>query len=70
MTAATTPGWRCSPSARAGTTTITSSPAAVRQGFRWWEIDLTYYLLRLMAAAGLVHGLKPVPARVLAQARG
>jgi stearoyl-CoA desaturase (delta-9 desaturase) len=45
-------------------------PGAVRQGFRWWEIDLTYYLLRLMAAAGLVHGLKPVPARVLAQARG
>ncbi len=45
-------------------------PGSVRQGFRWWEIDLTYYLLRLMAAAGLVHGLKPVPARVLARARG
>ena len=45
-------------------------PGSVRQGFRWWEIDLTYYLLRLMAAAGLVHGLKPVPTRVLAQARG
>ena len=45
-------------------------PGSVRQGFRWWEIDLTYYLLRLMAVAGLVHGLKPVPARVLQQARG
>ena len=45
-------------------------PGSVRQGFRWWEIDLTYYLLRLMAAVGLVHGLKPVPARVLARARG
>jgi stearoyl-CoA desaturase (Delta-9 desaturase) len=45
-------------------------PGSVRQGFRWWEIDLTYYLLRLMAAAGLVHGLKRVPARVLVQARG
>jgi stearoyl-CoA desaturase (delta-9 desaturase) len=45
-------------------------PGSVRQGFRWWEVDLTYYLLRLMAAAGLVHGLKPVPARVLQQARG
>jgi stearoyl-CoA desaturase (Delta-9 desaturase) len=45
-------------------------PGSVRQGFRWWEIDLTYYLLRLMAAAGLVHGLKPVPARVLQLARG
>ena len=40
-------------------------PGSVRQGFRWWEVDLTYYLLRLMAVAGLVHGLKPVPARVL-----
>jgi stearoyl-CoA desaturase (delta-9 desaturase) len=45
-------------------------PGSVRQGFRWWELDLTYYLLRLMAAAGLVHGLKPVPERVLEQARG
>ncbi len=42
-------------------------PGSVRQGFRWWEIDLTYYLLRLMAACGLVQGLKPVPARVLAR---
>jgi stearoyl-CoA desaturase (delta-9 desaturase) len=45
-------------------------PGSARQGFRWWEIDLTYYLLRLMAAVGLVHGLKPVPARVMLQARG
>jgi stearoyl-CoA desaturase (Delta-9 desaturase) len=45
-------------------------PGSVRQGFRWWELDLTYYLLRLMAAAGLVHGLKPVPPRILQQARG
>jgi stearoyl-CoA desaturase (Delta-9 desaturase) len=42
-------------------------PGSARQGFRWWEIDLTYYALKLMAACGLVHGLKPVPARVLAQ---
>jgi stearoyl-CoA desaturase (Delta-9 desaturase) len=40
-------------------------PGSVRQGFRWWEIDLTYYGLRLMAVLGLVHHLKPVPARVL-----
>jgi stearoyl-CoA desaturase (Delta-9 desaturase) len=44
-------------------------PGSVRQGFRWWEIDLTYYGLRLMAALGLVHNLKAVPARVLQQAR-
>lgn len=42
-------------------------PGSVRQGFRWWELDLTYYGLRLMAVCGLVQGLKPVPARVLAQ---
>jgi len=36
-------------------------PGAARQGFRWWEIDLTYYLLRLLAALGVVWDLKPVP---------
>jgi len=40
-------------------------PGSVRQGFRWWEVDLTYYGLRLMALLGLVQRLKPVPARVL-----
>jgi stearoyl-CoA desaturase (delta-9 desaturase) len=39
-------------------------PGCVRQGFRWWELDLTYYVLRLMALCGLVQELKPVPARV------
>ena len=41
--------------------------ASVRQGFRWWEIDLSYYLLRLMAAFGLIWKLNPVPARLLAE---
>ena len=40
-------------------------PGSTRQGFRWWEIDLTYYVLRLMAFVGLVHALRPVPVRVL-----
>lgn len=44
-------------------------PAAARQGFLWWEIDLTYYGLRLLAALGLVRRLNPVPARVLAEGR-
>lgn len=39
-------------------------PGSVRQGFYWWEIDLTYYLLRAMAACGLVWDLKPVPERI------
>jgi stearoyl-CoA desaturase (delta-9 desaturase) len=39
-------------------------PASARQGFFWWELDLTYYGLRLLAALGLIRGLKPVPAAV------
>lgn len=39
-------------------------PGSARQGFHWWEIDLTWYGLRLMAALGLVWDLKPVPAWV------
>ncbi len=44
-------------------------PGSARQGFRWWEIDLTYYGLRTMAILRLVHDLKPVPAWVVAKAR-
>ncbi|MDR0181947.1 acyl-CoA desaturase [Lysobacter arvi] len=44
-------------------------PGTVRQGFRWWEIDLTWYGLRMMACVGLVRDLKPVPAWVWARAR-
>ena len=38
-------------------------PASVRQGFVWWQIDISYYLLRLMAAFGLVWDLVPIPAK-------
>jgi len=37
---------------------------STRQGFFWWEYDITYYLLKLLAAVGLVWGLKEPPARV------
>lgn len=43
-------------------------PGTARQGFYWWEIDVTWYGLRLMAALRLVRDLKPVPAWVLAKA--
>jgi stearoyl-CoA desaturase (delta-9 desaturase) len=39
-------------------------PMSVRQGFYWWEIDITYYLLRALAAAGIIWDLKPVPREV------
>ncbi|MFQ5718371.1 MAG: acyl-CoA desaturase [Acidobacteriota bacterium] len=42
-------------------------PAAARQGFLWWEVDLTYYLLRLMAAVGLIWDLNEVPAHIMAR---
>ncbi len=37
-------------------------PGSARQGFAWWELDLTYLGLRLMSWVGLVRDLRPVPA--------
>lgn len=42
-------------------------PGSARQGFAWWEFDITYYLLRLMQVLGLIHDLRPVPARIMQQ---
>lgn len=39
--------------------------AATRQGWRWWEIDITYYILTVFSWFGLVWGLKSPPADVL-----
>lgn len=44
-------------------------PSSVRQGFQWWEVDPTWYALRLLATFHIVHGLKYPPARLLDQAR-
>ena len=44
-------------------------PGAARQGFRWWELDLSWLGLRALAALGLVWDLKPVPERVRAERR-
>jgi len=38
--------------------------ASARQGFYWWEIDISYYILKALSAMGIVWGLKEVPARV------
>ena len=40
---------------------------STRQGFYWWEIDPTYYGLKLLAMFGLIYDLRPVPQRVLAE---
>ncbi len=39
-------------------------PVCARQGFRWWEMDITYFLLKLMAALGIVRNLRPLPGRL------
>ena len=36
-------------------------PGSAKQGFYWWEIDFTYYGLRLLAALGLIWNLRTVP---------
>jgi len=40
------------------------APGAARQGFYWWEIDISYYILALMRRLGLVWDLNPAPERV------
>ncbi len=39
--------------------------ASTRQGFFWWEVDLTYYILRGLQAIGLVWDIREPPASVL-----
>jgi stearoyl-CoA desaturase (delta-9 desaturase) len=41
--------------------------ASARQGFYWWEIDITFYTLRLLSWFGLIRELRRVPDRVLAE---
>ncbi len=36
-------------------------PATARQGFYWWEIDISFYVLRGLESLGLVWDLRPVP---------
>ena len=35
--------------------------SSARQGFYWWEIDPTYYILRGLAMIGVIEDLKKVP---------
>jgi stearoyl-CoA desaturase (delta-9 desaturase) len=41
--------------------------ASVRQGFFWWEIDLSFYGLKLLESMRLIWNLRLPPARLLAQ---
>src|ERR1700720_2468435 len=42
---------------------------AARNGFYWWELDLTWYAIRAMAAVGLVWDIQWVPTRIYEEAR-
>jgi stearoyl-CoA desaturase (delta-9 desaturase) len=42
---------------------------AARQGFYWWELDISYYLLKMMSWCGLIWELKPVPKNIYEEAR-
>ena len=39
-------------------------PGSARQGFFWWEVDLTWYFLRSLEAMGLIWDVRHVPARI------
>jgi stearoyl-CoA desaturase (delta-9 desaturase) len=42
---------------------------SARQGFYWWEIDITYCLLVFMSWLGIVRDLRPVPDHILQKNR-
>ena len=40
-------------------------PSSARQRFCWWELDVTYYIFRVLQILGLLGDVRPLPARVL-----
>jgi stearoyl-CoA desaturase (delta-9 desaturase) len=44
-------------------------PASTRQGFYWYEYDITYYILKVLSWLGIVWDLRPVPAKILEEGR-
>ncbi|HEY4979595.1 MAG TPA: fatty acid desaturase, partial [Candidatus Acidoferrum sp.] len=41
--------------------------ASARQGFYWWEVDITFYSLKVLSWFHLVRELRKVPEHVLAE---
>ena len=39
--------------------------SSTRQGFRWWEVDISYYVLKVMSWFGLVWELRAPPKAIL-----
>lgn len=42
---------------------------SARQGFYWWELDITYYTLKILSFFRIVSDLNPVPSRILEEGR-
>jgi len=40
--------------------------SSTRQGFYWWEIDISYYVLKALSWAGLVRDLRAPPQEIVA----
>lgn len=43
-------------------------PGSERQGFYWWEIDITHYILKMLSWVGLVWDLREPPKRIYDEA--
>jgi stearoyl-CoA desaturase (delta-9 desaturase) len=43
-------------------------PVSTRQGFYWWELDMSYIALYLMSKIGLISNMNPVPISVFREA--
>ena len=43
-------------------------PGSEAQGFYWWEIDVSHYILKILAWVGLVWDLRRPPERIYAEA--
>jgi stearoyl-CoA desaturase (delta-9 desaturase) len=44
--------------------------SSARQGFRWWEVDPTYYILKALSWTGIVWDLRMPPAQVVRNEHG
>jgi stearoyl-CoA desaturase (delta-9 desaturase) len=43
-------------------------PGSERQGFYWWEIDISHYILKMLSWCGLVWDLRVPPERIYREA--
>lgn len=44
-------------------------PGSERQGFYWWELDISHYILRALSFLGLVWDLREPPERIFKEAQ-